>query len=63
MEIELKIDEKGNPYLSLYAGDYGNDTLQDLLELFISRAKEKGLVVKNESSFETADDYISIRTK
>ena len=63
MKIELKIDYDGKPYIELYAGDYGEDTKQDLLELFIREAKRKGIVIKNEGDFETSDTYASIRIK
>jgi hypothetical protein len=63
MEITLKIDYQGKPYIELFAGDYGDDTCQDLLELFIREAKEKGLVIVNEDSLEGCDTYASIRIK
>jgi hypothetical protein len=63
MKIELKIDYDGKPYLELYAGDYGEDTKQDLLELFIREAKRKGIYIKNEGGYESSDTYASIRIK
>jgi len=62
MRIELKIDSKGVPYLELECATIlGRDVRSDLLERFISLAREKGLVIKNESSLDSANDYASIR--
>ncbi len=61
MKIELKIDYDGKPYIELYAGNYGKDTLQDLLELFIRRAKDKGVYIKNEADSDISDKYATIR--
>ena len=62
MRIELKIDNKGMPYLELECADViGRDVRSDLLERFISLAKERGLIIKNESTFDTCDTYASIR--
>jgi hypothetical protein len=63
MKITLKIDYQGKPYIELFAGDHGEDTCQDLLELFIREAKEKGVVIVNEDSYAGCSKYASIRIK
>lgn len=53
MEIKLKVDYDGNPYISLYSG--GNLELsaeEELLEVFIRKAKEKGIIIINEKKNE-----------
>lgn len=59
MKIELELDDFGKPYISVLANE--DEVADKLLEHFIRAAKENGLFAKNESSFETLDDCISIR--
>jgi len=59
MKIELKIDYDGKPYIELLSGR--EDTMDDLLQLFIREALEKGIYIKNEADMDTRDDYASIR--
>lgn len=63
MKIELMIDEQGEPYLSLLSQkDYGRKPIEDqLLSRFISLAREKGIVMRNEDSFEHSSDYATVR--
>lgn len=63
MEIELKIDYNGEPYIQLYAGDYKTDTKQDLLKLFIRKAKTQGIVIKDEHEEDYSDDYARIQLR
>lgn len=63
MKIELKMDSNGVPYLELIVDtNYGKKSFDEQgLERFISLARQKGLTIKNESSFDTSNDYASIR--
>jgi len=62
MKIELKIDNNAIPYLELNCSEIiGRDVRSDLLEHFIKLAKEKGLVIKNESDFYHSNNYATIR--
>lgn len=65
MPIEIKLDYDGKPYLELHAEESNGkkDPENQMIELFIRKAKSKGIVIKNESSFEMADDYASIRLR
>lgn len=68
MRVVLKIDYDGNPYLLLKSEKpqlrLSESSIEDeLLELFVRKAKSKGIVLKNESDMETRDDYMSIRLK
>ena len=64
MVIELKVDYDGNPYLRL-AADVGSSAAvsDQVLVQFIRRALRAGVVIKNEASCESRDDYASIRIK
>jgi len=61
VRISLKVDYDGKPYLLLEA-DNGitKDTADDVMKLFIRQAR-KGIVLKQESSFENCDSYASVR--
>lgn len=66
MKISLKVDYDGEPYIVLLSEKPAlhhaeQCTESELLELFIRKAKEKGLIIKNESDMETRNDYASIR--
>jgi hypothetical protein len=66
MRISLKVDFCGEPYIVLLSQKPAlHHTEQcaesELLELFIRKAKNRGLVIKNESDMDTRDDYASIR--
>ena len=63
MEIKLKIDYEGEPYLVLLSekSAISPSLSSDTLELFIRQARRRGIVIKNESSLETANGYASIR--
>lgn len=67
MKVVLKIDYDGNPYLLLKSEKslrLSESSIEDeLLELFVRKAKAKGIVLKNESDMETRNDYMSIRLK
>lgn len=67
MRILLKVDYDGNPYLLLKSeksqSRLSESSGDELLELFIRKAKAKGIVLKNESDMETRDDYASIGLK
>ena len=59
MKIELKIDYKGEPFIMLLSESH--DALSDnVLELFIRKAKERGIEIKTEDS-SLSDRYASIR--
>ena len=65
MEIILRVDYDGNPYLQLksnlgYPTD--KDTAEaEMLEYFIREGQKRGIHIKNESGSDTRDDYASIR--
>ena len=66
MEILLKIDYDGEPYIVLLSdmpalSHTEQCTDSELLELFIRKARQRGLVIKNEADMETRNDYASIR--
>ena len=66
MKISLKVDYDGEPYLVLLSQKPAlhhteQCTESELLELFIRKAKQRGLIIKNESDMDTRDDYASIR--
>lgn len=63
MKIELRMDSNGIPYLELVVQtEYGKKPFNEQgLERFISLARQKGLRIQNESSFDTSNDYASIR--
>ena len=61
--IEIKLDYEGNPYLELIVETMGQTAEDKILEVFIRKSKEKGVIFINESSFETSDHYASIRIK
>lgn len=63
--IKVKLDYDGRPYLELMAKEsYGEKNPEaQMIELFIRQARTKGIIIKNESSFDTSDDYASIRIK
>ena len=68
MKISLKIDYNGEPYIVMLSEKPVNyHTIQctdaELLERFISEAKERGVEFKNEADFDTRNDYASIRLK
>lgn len=59
MIVELNIDYEGNPYIACISdGDTNND---NLMEIFNRKAMREGLVIINESGYETSDNYITIR--
>ena len=68
MKISLKIDFDGEPYIELLSENSiieseEERTLSDLLELFVRKARNNGIEIKNESDMETRSDYASIRIK
>lgn len=65
MRIELRVDFSGKPYIELIANkSYPHETAEEgLLQYFIREAKQNGLVIKNESCYETSDGYASIRLR
>lgn len=59
MNLKLKLDYEGNPYLELLSKQ---ENLEDeALELFIREARKNGIYLKNEADMESRDDYASIR--
>jgi len=62
MTINLRIDFHGKPYLVLLC-DGQDNTANDALEYFIARARHGGVVIQNESAWETDSRYASIRLK
>jgi len=62
MQIDLRIDSNGKPYLVLLC-DGQDNTANDALEYFIAQARGGGVVIQNESSLETDSRYASIRLK
>ena len=66
MKILLKLDHTGEPYLILLSekpvlSRQTQCTDAELLELFISKAKIQGVILKNESDMTSRNDYASIR--
>jgi ribosomal 50S subunit-associated protein YjgA (DUF615 family) len=61
MTIRLRIDKDGRPYLELLAQDHDPNADCQVLRVFIRRAREKGLHIKNESALESCDEYATIR--
>ena len=66
MRICLKLDFDGEPYLLLSADTKSGGVVQDIegetLELFIKKAKQNGIMIKNEAGNESIrNDYASIR--
>ena len=61
--IKIKLDYNGNPYIEISCDEHVGNHEDQITTLFIRKARDKGLVVKNESSFETSNSYISIRLK
>ncbi len=66
MKIILKVDCEGEPYLALLSEKpvlFNNVQCveSELLERFISKAKERGVKIQNESSEGSSDGYASIR--
>lgn len=65
MNLTLHIDNNGRPYLELNTDGWklSQNSEDELLEFFISEARKKGIVIVNESSFDTSNNYASIRIK
>ena len=65
MRIELRMDYDGEPYLLLLSEKSATSPTiaSEVLERFISQARRRGIVMKQESSFEFCNDYASIRLK
>lgn len=63
MKIELHIDNDGIPYILLDAQvkGYYRDIVDEWLELFIKKAKENGVEIKNESEYEFDNTFASIK--
>ena len=65
MEILLRVDFNGNPYLQLKSNMVypPDETTADseMLEYFIREGQRKGVHIKNESDSELDDAYASIR--
>ena len=65
MEILLRVDFDGNPYLQLKSNmTYPPDETtadSEMLEYFIREGQRKGVHIKNESDSDLKDDYASIR--
>lgn len=61
--IRIKLDYDGNPYLEVMTKeDYGKENIEnEAIEVFIRKARENGIIIKNESSFDTSNDYATIR--
>jgi hypothetical protein len=59
MRLELRIDYEGNPYIECF--ESGEELEDDLMEIFIRKAKKEGLIIVNENSITTIGNYISIR--
>lgn len=65
MEIKLHINDNGRPYLEFNTNtdELCRNSEDELLEFFISEARKKGIVIVNESSFDTLNNCASIRIK
>jgi hypothetical protein len=65
MRIDLQVDDDGNPFLELLSEeDVMHPSVESqLLENFIRMAREKGLVIVNETNMNSRNDYASIRIK
>ena len=65
MEIILRVDFDGNPYLQLKSNmAYPTDETtadSEMLEYFIREGQRIGVYIKNESDSDLKDDYASIR--
>ena len=65
MEIILRVDFDGNPYLQLQSNmGYPADRTTaeaEMLEFFIREGLKRGLHMKNEGGSDMRDDYASIR--
>ena len=67
MEIILRVDFHGNPYLQLKSNApfIPDETTaeSELLEFFIREGQKRGIKIKNESGSDVRDDYATIRFK
>ena len=65
MRITLQIDYNGNPQLRLISDKRVTnlEAIDELLELFIRRAKAEGIEIVNVPSDTTRDDYALIKIK
>lgn len=61
--LEIKLDYDGQPYLEITCDEHHGEHEDMITNLFIKKARQNGVIVKNESSFETSNSYISIRPK
>ena len=62
MKVDINLDFKGKPYLTLIA-DSKNSAADKILEYFIREAKYKGVKFVNEANPDTRNDYATIRIK
>lgn len=66
MNIILRLDYDGEPYIKLEAGSVVFTNSQDalnsqVLELFIKKAKQEGIRLVNDSDMDSCNSYASIK--